>query len=508
MNLRLYDTRARAIRDFEPLQPGKVTMYVCGATVQSPPHIGHVRFAVNFDLLRRWLLHQGQDVVYVRNVTDVEDKVIAKSQAEGVPWWELAYRNERAFSQAYDLLGCLPATLEPRATGHIPEIVELIQRLIDTGHAYASGGDVLFDVRSFADYGALSGQRVDEVQSAGDTENAEAKRDPRDFALWKRAKPGEPSWDTPWGPGRPGWHIECSAMSTKYLGEAFDIHGGGIDLVFPHHENERAQSQAAGDPFARYWLHNAWVTMSGEKMSKSLGNSLTAVVQRDVRPVELRYYLASPHYRSMIEYSEEALREAAVTYQRLENFVERAVELVGESLGAAPLAPELAAGPDLQPGFGADPGRRGVDSEAGQRPPNGWKLTLPAAFVEAMNDDLAVPQALAVVHAAVRDGNTALTADDKATVQARLLEVRSMLSVLGLDPMDPRWRRSGAEDDSLRSVTDVLVRALLVQREEARARKDWPAADAVRDQLRAAGVEVTDTPHGARWDVAERPGRA
>ncbi|MET9020723.1 cysteine--tRNA ligase [Actinopolymorpha sp. NPDC004070] len=479
MNLRLYDTRARAIRDFEPLQPGKVTMYVCGATVQSPPHIGHVRFAVNFDLLRRWLLHQGNEVVYVRNVTDVEDKVIAKSQAEQVPWWELAYRNERAFSAAYDLLGCLPATLEPRATGHVPEIVALIARLIEAGHAYPSGGDVLFDVRSFADYGALSGQRVDEVQSAGDTENAEAKRDPRDFALWKRAKPGEPSWHTPWGPGRPGWHIECSAMSTKYLGPAFDIHGGGIDLVFPHHENERAQSLAAGDPFARYWLHNAWVTMSGEKMSKSLGNSLLVreVVRRDVRPVELRYYLASPHYRSMIEYSEEAMHEAAAAYQRLEGFVERAVEFVGE-IGAAPLAEDDGA--------------------------EGWTSTLPEAFVAAMDDDLGVPQALAVVHAAVRDGNTALAADDKATVRARLLEVRSMLSVLGLDPMDPRWRRTAGQDDSLRSVADTLVRALLVQREEARARRDWAAADAVRDQLREAGVEVTDTPHGARWDVADR----
>ncbi|WP_020578967.1 cysteine--tRNA ligase [Actinopolymorpha alba] len=475
MTLRLYDTRARAIRDFEPLEPGKVTMYVCGATVQSPPHVGHVRYAVNFDLLRRWLVHNGSEVVYVRNVTDIDDKVLAKSAAEQAPWWELTYRNERAFSEAYDLLGCLPVTLEPRATGHIPEILALIQRLVDAGHAYASGGDVLFDVRSFADYGALSGQRVDEVQPAGDTENAAAKRDPRDFALWKGAKPGEPSWDSPWGPGRPGWHIECSAMSTKYLGAAFDIHGGGIDLVFPHHENERAQSQAAGDPFARYWLHNAWVTLAGEKMSKSLGNSLlvTEVVRRGVRPVELRFYLVAPHYRSMIEYSEEALQEAAAGYRRLESFVEHAVEFVGDSLGAAPL---------------------------GERP------ALPEAFTAAMNDDLGVPQALAVVYAAVREGNTALAADDKATVQAKLVEVRSMLSVLGLDPMDPRWRRSGGEDDALRRATDSLVRALLVQREEARARKDWAAADAVREQLRAAGVEVTDTPHGARWSVADGAG--
>ena len=481
MNLRLYDTRARAIRDFEPLQPGKVTMYVCGATVQSPPHIGHVRFAVNFDLLRRWLLQQGNEVVYVRNVTDVEDKVIAKSQAEQVPWWDLAYRNERAFTAAYDLLGCLPATLEPRATGHVPEIVELIARLIEAGHAYASGGDVLFDVGSFADYGALSGQRVEEVQSAGDTENAEAKRDPRDFALWKRAKPGEPSWDTPWGPGRPGWHIECSAMSTKYLGPSSTSTAAASTWCSRTTRTNAPSRSRPADPFARYWLHNAWVTLSGEKMSKSLGNSLLVreVVRRDVRPVELRYYLASPHYRSMIEYSEEALHEAAAAYQRLEGFVERAVEFVGE-IGAAALG-----------------GEAGVDAE-------GWTTTLPEAFVQAMDDDLGVPQALAVVHAAVRDGNTALAADDKTTVRARLLEVRSMLSVLGLDPMDPRWRRSAGQDDSLRAVADTLVRALLVQREEARARRDWAAADAVRDQLRDAGVEVTDTPHGARWDVADR----
>ena len=473
MNLRLYDTRARAIRDFEPLEPGKVTMYVCGATVQSPPHVGHVRFAINFDLLRRWLAHQGNEVVYVRNVTDIEDKVLAKSADEQTPWWELAYRNERAFSQAYDLLGCLPATLEPRATGHIPEIVALIQRLIDTGHAYASGGDVLFDVASFPDYGALSGQRVDEVQPAGDTENSAAKRDQRDFALWKRAKEGEPAWDTPWGPGRPGWHIECSAMSTKYLGREFDVHGGGIDLVFPHHENERAQSQAAGDPFSRYWLHNAWVTMAGEKMSKSLGNSLlVSEVVRRIRPVELRFYLAAPHYRSMIEYSEDSLREAATAYQRLESFVEHAVEFVGESVGAGPVEP----------------------------------LVLPDEFTAAMDDDLGVPQALAVVYNAVREGNTALTADDKEAVRARLVEVRSMLSILGLDPMDPFWRRSGDADESLRAAVDALVRSTLEERAQARARKDWAAADAARDRLRAAGVEVTDTPHGARWGLVDRAG--
>ncbi|REF36043.1 cysteine--tRNA ligase [Thermasporomyces composti] len=475
MSLRLYDTRARAPRDFEPLQPGKVTMYVCGATVQSPPHLGHVRASVSFDVLRRWLLHQGYQVTYVRNVTDVEDKVIAKAAAEGVPWWEVAARNERAFSQAYDLLGCLPATLEPRATGHIPEIIDLIERLIDTGHAYASEGDVLFDVRSYADYGALSGQRVDEVQPAGDTENVEAKRDPRDFALWKRAKAGEPSWDSPWGPGRPGWHIECSAMAVKYLGAAFDIHGGGVDLVFPHHENEIAQAVCAGYPFARYWLHNAWVTLAGEKMSKSLGNTaLVTDVAKRYRPVEIRYYLAAPHYRSTIEYSESALREAAAAYQRLESFVQHAVELIGEE-GAAPFT---------------------------EPPP------VPDEFAAAMNDDLGVPQALAVVYTAVRDGNAALAADDKDTVRARLRDVRAMLSVLGLDPLDPQWRRSGHEEERLRSALAVLVESALAEREEARARKDWAAADALRDRLREAGIEVTDTPHGPRWQLADEPVRS
>jgi cysteinyl-tRNA synthetase len=465
VNLRLYDTHARALRDFEPLVPGKVTMYVCGATVQGPPHVGHVRFAVNFDLLRRWFEHLGNEVTMARNVTDIDDKILVKAAAANELWWQLAYRNELAFTAAYDVLGCLPPTVEPRATGHVPEMIALIQRLIANGHAYESGGDVLFDVRSYPSYGELSGQKVDDLVHARDTENASAKRDPRDFALWKGAKPGEPSWETPWGPGRPGWHVECSAMATKYLGPTFDIHGGGIDLVFPHHENELAQSRAAGDGFARYWLHNAWVTMAGEKMSKSLGNDLlVSEVVKQVRPVELRFFLAAPHYRSTVEYSAEALADAAAAYARLESFVDRATEYVGaaEELGA-----------------------------------------VPAAFADAMNDDLGVPQALAVVYAAVREGNTALAADDKETVRARLAEVRSMLAVLGLDPHDARWRSSEGSEPALRSAVDMLVRALLAQREEARTRKDWAAADAIRDQLRDAGIEITDTAQGAKWSLAD-----
>ncbi len=307
MSLQIYDTASRSVRAFEPLEPGKASIYLCGLTVQGPPHIGHVRNWVNMDILRRWLAASGYRVTFVRNVTDIDDKIIAKSAEADEPWWALAFRNEREIIAAEEALGCVPPDYEPRATGHVPEMIELMHRLIDSGHAYAAGGDVYFDVRSFPAYGALSGQRVDEMQPAGDSVGDTRKRDPRDFALWKAAKPGEPSWPTPWGRGRPGWHLECSAMATKYLGPAFDIHGGGLDLVFPHHENELAQSVAAGDGFARYWMHNGLVTMSGEKMSKSLGNTLQVreIVKR-WRPAEVRYYLGAAHYRSVIEFSPEA----------------------------------------------------------------------------------------------------------------------------------------------------------------------------------------------------------
>ena len=331
MTLRLYDTATRAVREFVPLLPGQASIYYCGATVQGAPHIGHLRSGLNFDILRRWLARSGYHVTMVRNVTDIDDKIIAKAADEGRPWWAHAALYEQAFRDGYQILGCLPPTVEPRATGHIPEMITLMQRLISSGHAYPVDGDVYFDVRSFPAYGALSGQRVDEMLPAGDSVGEARKRDPRDFALWKAAKPGEPSWPTPWGDGRPGWHLECSAMAGKYLGAAFDIHGGGLDLIFPHHENELAQSSAVGDGFARYWLHNGWVTMAGEKMSKSLGNTVSiGAMAEQWRPVELRYYLGAAHYRSAIEYSPEALREAAVAYAKIENFVQRAVELVGE----------------------------------------------------------------------------------------------------------------------------------------------------------------------------------
>jgi cysteinyl-tRNA synthetase len=462
VTLRLHDTATRSVREFSPLHPGTASLYLCGATVQAPPHIGHIRSGVNFDILVRWLRATGYEVTYCRNVTDIDDKILRVAADDEVPWWAVAERNQRAFTRAYDALGCEPPDVEPRATGHVPEMIVLMQRLIDGGHAYASEGDVYFEVGSLPDYGSLSGQRLDHMRAAADTDDDGAKRDPRDFALWKGAKPGEPAWPTPWGPGRPGWHLECSAMSTKYLGPAFDIHGGGLDLVFPHHENERAQSHAAGDGFARYWLHNGLVRIDGEKMSKSLGNSLLvdAMVTR-VRPVELRYYLGQAHYRSEIDYSESALAEAATAYRRLEGFVTRATELLA--------------------GEGA-PGE------------------LPAGFSTAMDDDLGVPQALAIVHDHLREGNAALAAGDTAGTAKRLGEVRAMLGVLGLDPLDAPWAAAQAGSD-LRPVVDALIGVALEQRQAARARKDFAAADAIRDQLQEAGVMVEDTPRGPRWEL-------
>ncbi|MDQ2882039.1 MAG: cysteine--tRNA ligase [Actinomycetota bacterium] len=464
MSLHLYDTATRSLREFVPLRPRTASIYVCGATVQGVPHIGHVRSALNYDVLRRWLVATGHDVLLVRNVTDIDDKILAKSAEAGRPWWEWAYTHERAFEDAYTALGCLPPSALPRATGHISQMVELMARLIDRGHAYAAGGDVYFAVATMADYGSLSGQRLDEVCQGEPAEGgsaASAKRDPRDFTMWKGAKLGEPAWWTPWGPGRPGWHLECSAMATAYLGQEFDIHGGGLDLVFPHHENELAQSRGAGDSFARYWLHNGWVTLSGEKMSKSLGNTLSIpATLRRVRAVELRYYLIVAHYRSAIEYSDGALNEAAAAYQRIESFVHRVRERCG--------VPE----------------------------PRIWC----ADFVGAMDDDLGTPAALAAIHTTVHEGNAALDAGDHTAAVAAAGSVRAMTAVLGLDPLADQWRSTSGSDATSAALA-VLVDRLLAERAEARNRRDYATADAARDQLLAAGITVEDTPDGPVWTV-------
>ncbi|MDQ3054634.1 MAG: cysteine--tRNA ligase [Actinomycetota bacterium] len=467
MPLRLYDSASRHTHDFDPVRPGHVGIYHCGLTVQGPPHIGHIRKEVVFDVLRRWLEHQGYEVTVVANLTDIDDKVLDKSAAAGQEWWALAYANERALHAAYDALGCRPPTYEPRATGHIPEMIEMIEALIGAGHAYPAAegsGDVYFDVRSWPSYGELSGQRIDDMEPATDAD-PRGKRDPRDFALWKGAKPGEPgtaSWATPWGRGRPGWHLECSAMAGKYLGDEFDIHGGGLDLRFPHHENELAQSRAAGRPFARVWMHNAMLNLTGEKMSKSVGNALlvSEVIKR-VRPVALRYYLVAPHYRSVVEFSEGALAEAATAYARIEGFVTRAAERIGADAGAPVVC---------------------------------------ADFAAAMDDDLGTPTSVACIHEIVRSGNAALAAGDDVQVRGALGSVRAMLAILGLDPLAEPWAssRTGAVPSG---VVDALVEALLEQRNAARARKDYGASDAIRDQLSAAGVAVEDTAGGSRWTV-------
>lgn len=455
------------MREFVPIIPGKVGIYLCGATVQAPPHVGHIRSGVAFDVLRRWLTARDYDVTFIRNVTDIDDKIIHRAAHDGVPYWVVAMRNERAFNHAYDALGCLPPTYEPRATGHIPEMVEMMKRLIAVGDGYAMNGNVYFEVRAFEGYGKLSGQRIDDMLASPDSE-AQIKRDPRDFAMWKSAKPGEPFWDTPWGPGRPGWHIECSAMARKYLGSNFDIHGGGLDLIFPHHENEIAQSKAAGDEFANYWMHNAWVTTAGAKMSKSLGNSLLVdeVIKR-VRPIELRYYLVGAHYRSMLEYSDDFVNEAGQGFRRIEGFLQRSHDFLGSD--PAQLTPRPSA--------------------------------RPAAFDAAMDDDLSVPQALAVLHETVSSGNAALTAKDTGLVTGAFCATLAMLDVLGLNPWSQPW--AGATHADTESLIEALVQVALQQRQEARARKDFIASDAIRDGLDAIGIRIEDTPQGARWTLEQ-----
>jgi cysteinyl-tRNA synthetase len=461
-SLHLYDTLARTTSEFVPLKKGEVGIYLCGATVQAPPHIGHVRSGVNFDILRRWLTKSGYNVTFIRNVTDIDDKILHKAVHEEMPWWAVAMKYERAFTEAYAALNVLPPTYEPRATGHVTQMIELMQLLIEKGAAYAPGnGDVYLEVRKLSSYLTLSRQKLDDLQPAADADET-YKKDPRDFALWKAAKPGDPSWPTPWGPGRPGWHLECSAMAHQYLGEAFDIHGGGLDLIFPHHENEIAQSEAAGYGFAKRWLHNAWVTASGEKMSKSLGNSLQVhELLKSVRGIELRWYLGSAHYRSMLEFSHEALAESATAFRRIEGFLTRSVEILG-----------------TQP-----------------------TPVISQAFTDAMNDDLAVPTALASISEALRAGNSAITAEDQAVIASSANEIRGALEVLGCDPFDPAFATASAGED-MTAALDGTIKLALAQRTAARERKDFAASDAIRDGLAALGITIEDTAQGPRWSIS------
>lgn len=531
--LRLYDSATHETVPLAPtVTPGIVAIYLCGATVQGSPHIGHMRSAIAFDVLRRWLERQGQEVRLIRNVTDIDDKILAKSAAatQPVPWWAWAQRHEREFDAAYRALGVLPPTYEPRATGHIPEMIELIDRLIAAGHAYVGeAGNVYFDVRSLPDYGSLTNQRLEDLATTEDDSQLDAeleadKRDPRDFALWKRAKAGEPddaAWDTPWGRGRPGWHLECSAMSHRYLGEEFDIHGGGIDLRFPHHENEQAQSHGAGWGFARHWVHNAWVTIKGEKMSKSLGNSLiVSELLKTYDPAVLRLALGTVHYRSTVEFSEESLTSAAALWERLSGAILRAWEVTGtqKSDGVAVPSETLRARP------------------------------LPQEFIAALDDDLNLAGAMASIHATLKALNSALASSGPASEAGRggkagaseagkasgtaseasgagapsaslpdaepgsvldlALSLRAQLDVLGLDPFAEPWRGrfvtagTAGEADAAVAALSHLVDAAIEERAAARAEKDWARADALRDRLAQAGVVVEDSADGARWHLA------
>lgn len=518
--LNLYDTASHQVSHFVPLKPGEVGIYVCGATVQSSPHIGHIRAAVAFDIVRRWFLKLGYKVTFVRNVTDIDDKILVKAAAAGQRWWARAYYYEREFTEAYNTLGVLPPTVEPRATGHMSDMIDLIQRILDNGHGYvvtdADGkptGNVYFDVASWPHYGELTHQKqtseVDEAAAVADrmgpsvdatgadkynpVDPADAspdKHDPRDFALWKAPKDTDPEdarWSTPFGVGRPGWHIECSAMSHRYLGDGFDIHGGGLDLRFPHHENEMAQTRAAGYPSAARWMHSAWVIAKGEKMSKSLGTGLSVPsVLAEHSAWVVRYALGSVQYRSMLEWSDQALVEAQAAYDRVSNFIERA----GVALGGQPSREEVTA-------VSAD--------------------DLPADFVAAMNDDVNVSGATAAIFTAIRSGNTLLSqladrADSetaKAEVREALLAVRAMLDTLGLDPLAEPWvsagAAGGAADGTAESPEHAALEALIAEqlnaRAEARKAKDFAKADQIRDALTEAGIAIEDGPQGSTWSL-------
>lgn len=514
--LNLYDTASHQVSHFVPLKPGEVGIYVCGATVQSSPHIGHIRAAVAFDIVRRWFLKLGYKVTFVRNVTDIDDKILVKAAAAGQRWWARAYYYEREFTEAYNTLGVLPPTVEPRATGHMSDMIDLIQRILDNGHGYvvtdADGkptGNVYFDVASWPHYGELTHQKqtseVDEAAAVADrmgpsvdatgadkynpvnpADASPDKHDPRDFALWKAPKDTDPEdarWSTPFGVGRPGWHIECSAMSHRYLGDGFDIHGGGLDLRFPHHENEMAQTRAAGYPSAARWMHSAWVTAKGEKMSKSLGTGLSVPsVLAEHSAWVVRYALGSVQYRSMLEWSDQALVEAQAAYERIMNFIERA----GVALGEQPERAEIA-------GVSAD--------------------DLPADFVSAMNDDVNVSGATAAIFTAIRNGNTLLSKLDdradgdaaRAEVRSALVAVRAMLDALGLDPLAEPWAGAAGADGNGESrehdVLDALITEQLNARAEARKSRDFAKADAIRDALGAAGIAIEDGPQGSTWSL-------
>jgi cysteinyl-tRNA synthetase len=473
VTLQLFDSRSQSLREFKPLKNGEVGIYLCGPTVQASPHLGHLRSALVYDQLRRWLEASGLKVSLIRNVTDIDDKVLENSKKENLAWWDLAFEYEQLFSDSYRRLDIEAPTYEPRATANIIEMIELIQLLIEKGHAYQVEGsaDVYFSAASWKEYGELTNQKSDDLIDDSEAP-ARGKKDPRDFALWKSHKDSEPkdaAWNSPFGLGRPGWHVECSAMSVKYLGTSFDIHGGGLDLRFPHHENELAQSRAAGHEFANFWLHNGLVNVNGQKMSKSLGNSiLVSDVLNDSNALALRYYLGSAQYRSVLDYNEGVLVEAESALERIGTFLNRAARALREKGLFAKL--ELDAG------------------------------SFPEKFAIAMNDDLNIPAALAVLHESVREGNANLDAQLPHEAARNYAEVLAMVDVLNINPTAKFWQGSGSSAAAM-SALDGLVRSLIEQRNVARDSKDFKTSDRIRDQLNAVGVVLEDSAGSTHWSL-------
>lgn len=526
-SLHLYNSMTQRVEPVAPtITPKLVSVYLCGATVQGSPHIGHMRSSLVFDVMRRWLERDGTEVRLIRNITDIDDKILAKSSEAGLPWWQWAQIHEREFTKAYESLGIAPPTYEPRATGHIQEMIDLIQRLINKSHAYVGKfGSVYFDVSSFPGYGQLTHQ--EDITSAGNSNQVnqtdscslstpEEKHDPRDFALWKAAKPGEPedaSWYSPWGRGRPGWHLECSTMTHKYLGSTFDIHGGGIDLRFPHHENELAQSCAAGWGSARHWVHNAWVTIKGEKMSKSLGNSLFVSDLVDkYGAAPLRLALVSVHYRSIIEFSEKMMSQYVNTWNRLSSAVVNAYKIA--------VSKTTANDSDCVP---ANP----IDAPLNQI----RTIDLPVEFTSAMDNDLNIPAAMTEVFKSVKQVEKLIgvlgtdgTANDNTensndnvlfenrinTLIKSVLSLRAMLDVLGLDPLSDPWRQdtllllsNESVNNKDREILSRLIEQMIEERQQARKSKNWELADRIRNNFAEYGIIIEDTPSGTRWKFAK-----
>jgi cysteinyl-tRNA synthetase len=486
VSLTIYNTVTKKKEPFQPREEGKVGMYVCGVTVYDFSHIGHARAAIVFDVIFRYLQYRGYEVAYVRNYTDVDDKIINKANQEEVDAKTIAERYIKEYDCDMEALNVQKPSFTPRATEHIAEMVSMIEKLIENSYAYEIEGDVYYEVKKFKSYGKLSGKNIEDLESGARVEVDDRKRDPLDFALWKASKPGEPAWDCPWGKGRPGWHIECSVMSQRFLGETFDIHGGGADLIFPHHENEIAQSEGAtGKPFVRYWIHNGFVNSNQEKMSKSLGNIFTIrEILEHYHPEAVRLFLLSHHYRSPVDFSDQNLKEAQMGLDRLYALLKDFKEMQNKDVPSS--SPDEQAIEDLI-------------------------TSLPDAFKNAMDDDFNTASALGVIQRTTRDLNRLLAEvkkDDKKGLPSSLLQeglktfttVGNVLGILTTDPVDyfKEKQKAGMQDVTL---SEEEIRNYIAQRKEARAQKDWKRADQIRDELLNKGIVLEDSPQGTTWKV-------